>query len=129
MVNAATKAIAVRGANVAARTNVAAPLSDRDAAERFSLITVEFSSGDLARAARRTKAAAKGWKDASRAPGLASIINIARALPSVRQWLIAEIDAGRSDHDVVGALKALARQSGTEGDVARAMVRAMGIGD
>lgn len=115
-----------RDANVVARTNVEAakiPVSDRDAAERFSLITVEFSAGDLARAARRTKAAAKGWKDASRAPGLASVINMARQLPTIRAWLMAEIDAGGNGIDVVSALKAVANAPGPEGDAIRAILR------
>jgi len=79
------------GANVAARTNVAASWDDREAAERFSAAVVEFSAADLARAARRTKAAAKGWKDASRAPGLSSTINMARSIPAIRSWLLHEM--------------------------------------
>src|SRR5262245_6615173 len=81
-------------ANVAAGANVAAsrlPLQDRDAAERFSAKVIPFSAADLAKAAHRTKSAAKGWKDASRAPSLASTINMARALPSVSVWLAEEI--------------------------------------
>lgn len=115
-----------RDANVAARTNVGAtkiPVSDRDAAERFSLITVEFSAGDLAKAARRTKAAAKGWKDASRAPGLASVINMARQLPTIRAWLMQEIDAGGDGLDVVSALQSVANSPGPEGDAIRAILR------
>lgn len=78
-------------ANVAGRTNVAASLDDREAAERFSAAVIAFSAADLARAARRTKAAAKGWKDASRAPGLSSTINMARSIPAVRKWLLHEL--------------------------------------
>lgn len=66
-------------------------MDDRDAAERFSATVIDFSAADLARAARRTKSAAKGWKDASRAPSLASAINMARQIPGVRAWLMQEI--------------------------------------
>jgi hypothetical protein len=78
-------------ANVAGQTNVAASLDDREAAERFSATVLPFSAADLARAARRTKAAAKGWKDASRAPSLASTLNMARNIPAVRKWLLHEL--------------------------------------
>jgi hypothetical protein len=117
--------IRARDANVAARTIVAPknlPVSDRDVAERFSLISVEFSAPELAHAARRTKAAAKGWKDASRAPGLASVINMARQLPTIRAWLMAEIDAG-GNGDPIAALQAAANAPGPEGDAIRAILR------
>lgn len=94
----ASYAIGGGAANVAAKTNVAASLDDRAAAERFSAAVIAFSAGELARAARRTKAAAKGWKDASRAPGLASTINMARSIPAVRAWLIHELGEG-ADHE------------------------------
>lgn len=95
-------------ANVAGRANVAAsrlPLSDRDAAERFCDAVSQFSAGDLARAAHRTKSAAKGWKDASRAPGLASAINMARALPTVRDWICAEIGHGTAANSQIAVLR------------------------
>lgn len=78
-------------ANVAPQTNVAASLDDREAAERFSAAVIPFSAAELARAARRTKAAAKGWKDASRAPSLASTLNLAKQLPAVKAWLLHEL--------------------------------------
>src|SRR3990167_9910007 len=88
-------AIRRRDANVAARTNVAAtnslPLSEREAAERFNATVLEFSAADLARAARRTKNAAKGWKDQSRCPNYASMVNIARSLPSVQAMILEDI--------------------------------------
>lgn len=78
-------------ANVTARTNVTASWDDREAAERFSAAVIDFSAADLAKAARRTKAAAKGWKEASRAPGLSSTLNMAKNLPAVRKWLLHEM--------------------------------------
>jgi len=87
----ADRSIARADASVATRTNVAASWDDRDAAEKFSAVVVEFSAADLARAARRTKAAAKGWKDGSRAPSLASARNMAVSIPAVRKWLMYEM--------------------------------------
>lgn len=89
-----------KDATFAAQTNVASskvqPVSDREAAEKFSATIIAFSAGDLAKAAHRTKAAAKGWKDASRAPSAASLINLAREIPAVKKWLLSEIDLGRT---------------------------------
>ena len=128
------KSTALPDANVAARTNVAAskaPVGDRDVAERFSALVVPFSAGDLARAAHRTKAAAKGWKDASRAPSLASVINMARQIPAVRQWLYAAIDKSgdgaqfdmespRFLASLIGAVHKLSQMPGPDGDAVRA---------
>lgn len=122
-------AIATRGTNVAARTSVAASWSDRDAAEKFSAAVVRFSAGDLAKAARRTKAAAKGWKDESRAPSLASVRNMALSLPSVQQFLADECGYGNRAAQAVSvdAVIRWAREwrsaQGMEGDIARAVLR------
>lgn len=124
-----TNAIRAKAADVTARTNVAA--SDRDVAERFSAAVVEFSAGDLAKAARRTKAAAKGWKDASRCPSGASLINMAATIPAVRNWLNSEIDRGARDAQagsadaVARALRELANVPGPEGDAIRAVMRSL----
>lgn len=127
-------AIRIRDANLAARTNVAAsrpPITNVVAAEGFQAVVLEFSAADLARAAHRTKNAAKGWKDGSRAPDIASAINMARALPCVQEWLIYEIGAGARDAQAmsIDAIIRWARENrkacGLDGDVARAVLRAV----
>lgn len=121
-----------RGASFAARTNVAAsrpPITNVVAAEGFQAAVFEFPAADLARAAHRTKNAAKGWKDGSRAPDIASAINMARALPCVQEWLIHEIGAGARDAQAMSADAVIrwAREArnaaGMDGDIARAILR------
>lgn len=117
-------AIALKATNVEPQTNVAAsklPLTDKEAAARFSATVDQYSSGELARAAVRTKSAAKGWKPSSdnlRAPSLASIINMARALPCVRDWLLEEIEGPESVESIVRALYAIAFGNGPEAELA-----------
>lgn len=120
-------AIRAAATNVAVRTNVAA-LTDRDAAEGFSATVHEFSAGQLAKAARRTKAAAKGWKDASRCPSAASLINMARSLPCVQGWLA--VESGFADRAaqansidaVIRALYSIASGAGEEAMRARRII-------
>lgn len=73
-------------------TNFVHPLTERDAAERFSAAIIRFQSGQLAQASCRTKDAAKSWKAGRRCPNGSSLINLARAIPAVRAWLYAEIE-------------------------------------
>lgn len=91
MVNAKRKEVAY----VATETNVAAsksePASDRGTAKEFCSVVIHLSAAELAQTAHRTKSAAKGWKDASRAPSLASAINMAREIPAVKAWIIAQM--------------------------------------
>lgn len=123
------KSMRVEDANVVARTNVAAPWDDRTAAESFSAAVLEFSAADLARAARRTKSAAKGWKDATRAPSMASVRNMALSLPSVQRWLAEESGYGHRGAQAMSADMVIrwahdARAAtGLDGDIARAVLR------
>lgn len=118
-------------ANVAGRTNVAA-LTNHVAAQDFSAIVIPFSAADLAKAAKRTKAAAKGWKDGSRCPDTPSMINMARTLPSVRDLVISWIDDGlpaaraNSVDAITAALRQLAKSDGAEGQAIRALLREAG---
>jgi hypothetical protein len=126
------KAIARGVTNVAPRTNVAAsnsPLTDYAAAQGFHDAVIPFSAGDLAQAAKRTKNAAKGWKDGSRCPSGASLLNMARSMDCVWEWMCAEAERG-----VPGALNvdsvirwahASRKAEGMAGDVARAVLRSL----
>lgn len=70
------------------------PLTDREAAKRFRSTVINFSAGQLAIAAQRSKDTAKSWKAGRACPNAASLINMARALPTVAAWLAHEIERG-----------------------------------
>lgn len=119
-------------ANVAPRTNVAAsrpPITNEVAAKGFQATVIKFSAADLAQAAHRTKNAAKGWKDGSRAPDIASTINMARSLPCVQAWLIEE--SGARDAQAVSADAVIRwaheyrNAAGLDGQIAKAVLAAV----
>lgn len=116
----------IKGTNVRPRTNFV-PLTDREAARKFSALVISFPAGDLAQAAARTKDSAKGWKKARAMPSGASLINMARAIPTVYAWLQEEIEHGgdplfESDRALTGTVErliALSSKPGKRGDAAR----------
>ncbi len=120
-----------RGTNVRPRTNVI-PITDREAAQKFSALVIAFPAGQLAQAAARTKDSAKGWKKARAFPSGASLINMCRAIPSVYEWLQTEIEHGgevfESDRNLTLAYQEtmrLASTPGKRGDEARKMLADM----
>lgn len=121
-------AIRAVAAIVEPQTYVAASrlhVTDKEAAYRFSAVTSQYSAAELARAAARTKSAAKGWKASSdnlRAPSLASVINMARTIPCVRDWLLEEIEGPESVDGIVRALYAISVGSGPEAGLAAAII-------
>lgn len=81
------------GTNLARqKTFVPVPITERQTAESFSALVMPFSAGQLANAGGRSKETAKGWKAGRAAPNAASLINLARTMPTVRAWLYAEIE-------------------------------------
>lgn len=123
---------AVRRTKVVTTTNVV-PMTEREAAEEFSAVVIDFEAGQLAQAARRTKEAAKAWKSAKRCPNGSSLINMARAIPKIRAWLYAEIERGVPAEamsfdnpqalDVIfRGLQQLAMGAGTDGNSARQLL-------
>lgn len=121
------KAIRLEDANLVSRTNVAAsrPLFTNEvAAKSFQSCVIKFSAADLAQAAHRTKNAAKGWKDGSRAPDIASMVNMAQSLPAVRDWValrcgIERVMQARSWDAWLAGLYAIAAGSGPDAEKAR----------
>ncbi len=91
-----------------------------------------WSSG-LASAADRTVPAAKHWKAGTRAPNSSSLITMARRLPIVREWVIAEMDvempADQSPADTVNTvmigLQMAANLPGQQGVMARMLLSKM----
>jgi hypothetical protein len=66
-------------------------IDEREAAERFSAVAQDFSTGQLATISRSTKGSAKNWKAGRVFPNGATLINLARNNPTIRSWLIQEI--------------------------------------
>jgi len=115
--------------NVAPQINVVAsrpPITAKEAAYRFSQNTSAYSAAELAQAAVCTKSAAKGWKptgDNLRAPSLAATINMARALPAVRDWLLEEVEGPGAVEGIMRALYAIAMSHGPEAELAIDMLK------
>lgn len=114
-----------RGATVVTRTNVAAPrkqaVTNRDLAEKFADKVKDYSASQLAKAANRTKQAAKGWLDGSRAPDSASLLNMARSLQCVQELMFEEsgVDRAFASGSNDGVVKALARAASGDGPQAQ----------
>ena len=66
-------------------------IDEREAAERFSTVAQDFSTGQLATISRSTKGSAKNWKAGRVFPNGATLINLARNNPAIRSWLMHEI--------------------------------------
>lgn len=113
-------ATAAAGINVLPGINVR-PLTDRDAADRFQPVVLKIDTGRLAQAAHRSKDAAKRWKQGRQCPSGASLINMARSIPAVQQWLAEESGYGnraaqaQSADEIKRAIYALAAHSGPDG--------------
>jgi hypothetical protein len=107
-----------------------ARVTEEEVAKNFAEVVTRFSKDDLAAVSGRTPEAAKHWKAASRAPNSSSLINMARQLPIVRDWLISEIDvdlpAGENPADtvntVITGLQLAANLPGQEGVMARMLL-------
>lgn len=127
MVGFSTKSM---GTNVAPQTNLA-PLGDeRDEAQEFSAKIIDFSAAELARAAKRTKEAAKGWKEGRSLPSTWSMLNMARTIKPARDYMLAKLGAGphmnfnspQGIDALVKAVSVLSSMPGPEGDAIRAIL-------
>lgn len=129
-----SKAIAAAGINVLPGINVR-PLTDRDAADLFQPVVLKIDTGRLAQAAHRSKDAAKRWKQGRQCPSGASLINMARSLPAVQQWLAEESGYGnraaqaQSADEIKRAIYALAAQQGSDGLWAQKQIALMNRSD
>lgn len=126
----AKRATKPAGTNLAPQTNLVPIGDERDEALAFSAVIIPFSTGELARASKRTKEAAKGWKEARSLPSAWSMLNMAREIPAVRAYMLHKLGAGphmqfNSPHGMnalANAVQALASMPGPEGDAIRALV-------
>lgn len=123
-------ATATAGINVRTGINVR-PLTDRDAADLFQPVVLKIDTGRLAQAAHRSKDAAKRWKQGRQCPSGASLINMARTIPAVQQWLVEESGYSNRDAQAMSAdavirwAREYRKASGMDGDVARAVLAAV----
>lgn len=112
------------------RSNGGSDFTDRELAESFSAQVIGFSSGQLAKAARCTKEGARHWLNASRCPSVARLFQMAQSLPTVRDWIYANVGPddraaqSQSLDTVVQALCAIASHDSEDGRRARQMIEA-----
>lgn len=112
------------------------PENEHDAAKAFSCVIVPFSRGELARAGKRGKDAAKRWKDGEVLPSLWTALNMAQEIPAVRNWMLGMLgitdarDAVPPDaaNALLGGLQFVAQIPGPDGAQARALLAKMGRG-
>lgn len=72
-------------------TTVVGRLTDQQVREEIASVVLQFSDGQLAKAAGRTKECAKKIKRGVSAPSSATLLNWAQAIPSVNAWVMDKI--------------------------------------
>lgn len=113
---------------------IVVPITERDAAQEFSAVIIPFTAGELAQAAKRSKEAAKAWKEGRSLPSGWSLLNMAQEIPEVRNWMLAKLGVGArvgfDSPEAVGAIaaavQAVASMPGPSGDAVRAILARKG---
>lgn len=103
------------------------PANENDTAKEFQAVIIEFSVGDLAHAAKRSKDAAKAWKAGRSLPSAWSLFNMAQEIKPVRNWMMAKLNVREAPEfltdqvmgAMIGALHQVSQQSGPDGDAVR----------
>lgn len=85
----------------------------RTVAETFAPVILPLSTGQLAKAAQCTKEQTTRWRAGRSFPSGVALLNLAREIPEVRAWVIAQIGADcpadfESDEMLTRAFNALA---------------------
>lgn len=110
------------------------PITEQDAAKAFSAVILKFSAGELAQTSKRSKEAAKAWKEGRSLPSSWSLLNMAQDIPAVRNWVLGMLGAGAETeapppevlNALLGGLHAVASIPGPDGAAARAVLKKMG---
>jgi hypothetical protein len=107
------------------------PIRKADTAARFSTVARMIQVGTLAQGAQATKEAGKQWKSGRSAPSMDKLLNMARCIPAVAEFVLSEIvgdDNGpHALNAVIAGLHVVAADPGPEGSAARALLtRLMG---
>lgn len=66
--------------------NFAPVFSEAEAAQEFSAVILDFSAGELARAAQRSKETAKCWKAGRSFPNGVSLMALVTEFPRIHAW-------------------------------------------
>jgi hypothetical protein len=104
---------------------------ERDEAQAFAAVVIDISPRLLAKAAKRTTEAAKGWKGGRSLPSTWSMLNMARKIPKVREYMLLKLGAGphmqfnspQGMSALVEAVQMIANLPGPEGDALRALLQ------
>jgi len=101
------------------------PADDSTLAEQFKGVVLQFSVGQLARAAQCSKDTAKAWKAGRAIPSAAKLFRLARSLGPVQEWVAGQIDPSKTLNAQLAILQQEARLPGEEGAIARARLNDM----
>ena len=111
--------------------------TEREYAEKFSPVIEDMNLRRISKAVGRSVETVKAWRARRAFPNGASLLNAAKAFPAVRNWLLDELDGydrcdpmGRADMpqdltQLLSGLDRVAAMPGPEGDMARALLKAM----
>lgn len=101
------------------------PADDRTLAEEFKGVVLQFSVGQLARAAQCSKDTAKAWKAGRAVPSAGKLFRMAQTLGPVHDWVAGHIDPSKKLNAQIAQLQQQALMGGEEGAVARAKLAAI----
>lgn len=109
------------------------PENEHDAAEEFSAVILPFSRGELARAGKRGKYAAKRWKDGQVLPSAWTMMHLAREIPTIRNWIAAKMGISETPEFLspevltlmMAGLYRLSLEQSPDGDAARTLIPRM----
>lgn len=109
----AKQASARTGTSEGPQTLLVPIISEHETAQEFSAVIIPFTTGELAQAAKRGKEAAKKWKEGRSLPSAWSMMNMAREIPAVRNYMLAKLGLGAHfNFNSPQGLDALARAVG-----------------
>lgn len=91
-----SSAMKPRGTTVVPRQTVV-PTSGKEAAEQLACVILQFETGQVSQATKRTKDAVKKWKEGRSMPSAWSLLLMARNIPAVNAWVQAIIGGGDTD--------------------------------
>lgn len=101
-------------------------VTEKDVTARVSVIARQSQRGELAKAACASKDTAKNWQDGTNCPNLAKTINMARRIPAVAEFVLAEIVGDDNGpyalNAVIAGLHAVSADPGPQGSAARALL-------
>lgn len=97
--------------------------SEGQAREEFTARIYEYTPRQLSKFSGCSTDATRRWVDGSRGPNVASLINVARCLPSIQQWMAERSNYSRAAQassldEVISLLRVLSERNDAEGIVA-----------